>query len=88
MADQRRIEMTSFKADALTNPRDVIRENLKFLREYARRLLAENDDSLVAIEDFKEVLMKEYLAVGGSMGLTERDLVVLVFKDILDQYMN
>ena len=80
--------MTSFKADALTNPRDVIRENLKFLREYARRLLAENDDSLVAIEDFKEVLMKEYLAVGSSMGLTERDLMVLVFKDILDQSLN
>ena len=80
--------MTSFKADALTDPKDVIRENLKFLREYARRLLAENDDSLVAIEDFKEVLMKEYLAVGGSMGLTERDLMVLVFKDILHQSLN
>lgn len=80
--------MTSFKADALTDPKDVIRENLKFLREYARRLLAENDDSLVVIEDFKEVLMKEYLAVGESMGLTERDLMVLVFKDILHQSLN
>ena len=84
----RRIGMASFKANALTDPKDVIRENLKFLREYARRLLAENDDSLVAIEDFKEVLMKEYLAVGSSMGLTERDLMVLVFKDILDQSLN
>ena len=80
--------MTSFKADALTEPKDVFRENLKFLREYARRLLAENDDSLVVIEDFKEVLMKEYLAVGGSMGLTERDLMVLVFKDILHQSLS
>ena len=81
----RRIGMTSFKADALIDPREVIRENLKFLREYAKRLLAENDDSLVPIEDFKEVLMKEYLAVGASMGLTERDLMVLMFRNILEQ---
>ena len=84
LAAMRRIGMTSFKADALIDPREVIRENLKFLREYAKRLLAENDDSLVPIEDFKEVLMKEYLAVGASMGLTERDLMVLMFRNILE----
>ncbi len=84
----RRIGMASFKADALTDPKDVIRENLKFLREYAKRLLAENDDSLVPIEDFKEVLMKEYLAVGASMGLTERDLMVLMFRNILEHSLN
>jgi len=66
-------------------PKDVVRENLKFLREYARRLLVEDDDSLVAIEDFKDILMEEFLAEGKTLGLTERDMMVLVFRDILDQ---
>ena len=60
-------------------------ENLKFPREYARRLLVENYDSLVPIKDFKDVLMIEYLAVGDTLGLTERDLMMLVFENILDQ---
>ena len=63
----------------------MILENLKFPREYARSLLVENYDSLVPIEDFKDVLMTEYLAVGGTLGLTERDLMMLVFENILDQ---
>jgi hypothetical protein len=75
--------MTPDKADTLINPRDVIRENLKFLREYARRLLVEDDDSLASIEDFKNVLMDEYLAVGASLNLSQRDLMVLLFKNIL-----
>jgi hypothetical protein len=62
-----------------------MRENLKFLREYARRLLVEEDDSLVPIEDFKDVLTKEYLKVGASLGLTKRDLTVLLYKNILGQ---
>ena len=63
----------------------MILENLKFPREYARRLLVENYDSLVPIKDFKDVLMTEYLAVGDTLGLTERDLMMLVFENILDQ---
>ena len=77
--------MATSKADTLTDPKEVIRENLKFLREYARRLLVEEDDSLVPIEDFKDILMSEYLSVGTTLGLTERDMMVLVFKDILEQ---
>ena len=77
--------MSTTEVSTLTSPKEVIKENLKFLREYAKRLLVEDDDSLVPIEDFKDILMKEYLAVGASMGLTERDLMVLIFKDLLDQ---
>jgi hypothetical protein len=77
--------MESIKEELLTDPREVIRENLKFLREYASRLLLEEDDALVAIEDFKDVLMQEFLAVGGSLKLTERDMMVLLFRGILDK---
>ena len=77
--------MPAGSGNTLSNPKEVILQNLKFLGEYARRLLVEDDDSLVPIEDFKDVLMKEYLAVGDTLCLTERDLMMLVFKNILDQ---
>jgi hypothetical protein len=77
--------MEIIKEELLADPREVIRENLKFLREYARRLLLEEDDALVAIEDFKDALMQEFLAVGQSLQLTERDMMVLLFRGILDK---
>lgn len=69
----------------LTTPREILQENLVFLREYAKLLLVEEDESLTPIEDFKDVLMQEFLAMGTYLQLTERDMMVLVFKDILDQ---
>jgi hypothetical protein len=59
-----------------------MRENLEFLREYARRVLVDDDDTLTAIEDFKDALMDEYLSVGRDFQLTDRDLVVLIFRDL------
>ena len=60
---------------------------LKFPREYTRLLLVEDDDSMVLIKDFEDVLMKKYLAVGDTLGLTERDLIILVFKNIPGQVL-
>ena len=77
--------MESSRIESLADPKEVIRDNLKFLREYARRLLLEEDDSLVPIEDFKDVLMKEFLVIGESLKLTERDMAVLLFRGILDK---
>ncbi|MFQ6026572.1 MAG: hypothetical protein ACE5Q6_03540 [Dehalococcoidia bacterium] len=74
--------MTTLRKEALENPREVMRENLEFLREYARRVIVEDDDTLTPIEDFKDALMGEYLAVGQSFQLTERDLVVLIFRGL------
>jgi len=55
-------------------------ENLEFLREYASRLLVEDYDSLVPIGDFKDVLLTEYLVLEDTLGLTERDLMILVSR--------
>jgi len=77
--------MTPSKPNTRIKPREVFLENLKFLREYARRLLVEDDDTLVPIADFKDVVAKEYLTVGAALGLTERDLMVLLFKSVLEQ---
>ena len=74
--------MATLRKEALENPREVMRENLEFLKEYARRVLVEDDDTLTPIEDFKDALMGEYLAVGQSFDLTKRDLVVLIFRGL------
>jgi hypothetical protein len=77
--------METSRIESLADPKEVIRDNLKFLREYARRLLIEEDDSLLPIQDFKDVLMKEFLVVGKSLKLTERDMAMLLFRGILDK---
>ena len=48
----------------LISPQEIMQENLVFLREYARLLLVEEDETLAPVEDFKDVLMQEYLAMG------------------------
>ena len=62
------MQLTAGSGNTLSDPKEVILENLRFLREYARHLLVEYDDSLVPIGDFKDVLMQEYLAVGDTLG--------------------
>ena len=48
-----------------------MQENLVFLREYARLLLIEEDETLTPVEDFKDVLMQEFLEMGTYLKLTE-----------------
>ena len=67
----------------LISPQEIMQENLVFLREYARLLLIEEDETLTPVEDFKDVLMQEFLAMGTYSKLTERDMMLLIFKDIL-----
>ena len=50
------------------------------MREYARLLLIEEDETMTPVEDFKDVLMQEYLAMGTYLKLTERDMMLLIFK--------
>ena len=68
---------------SLISPQEIMQENLVFLREYARLLLIEEDETLTPVEDFKDVLMQEILAMGTYLKLTERDMMLLIFKDIL-----
>ncbi len=67
----------------LISPKEIMQENLVFLREYARLLLVEEDETLTPVEDFKDVLMQEFMAMGTYLKLTERDMMLLIFKDIL-----
>ena len=67
----------------LISPKEIMQENLVFLREYARLMLIEEDETLTPVEDFKDVLMQEFMAMGTYLKLTERDMMLLIFKDIL-----
>jgi hypothetical protein len=57
-----------------------MRQNLIFLREYAKRVIVDGDESVTALEDVKEALIEEVWRVGKSYQLTERDMTVLLYK--------
>ncbi|HLF05148.1 MAG TPA: hypothetical protein VI855_08025 [Dehalococcoidia bacterium] len=67
------------------DPKEVIRQNLTFLRAYARRVIVEGDDALTPIEDVKDVLAQEFVTLGRSFQLTDRDLALLIFHGIWEQ---
>jgi hypothetical protein len=64
------------------DPKEVMRQNLTFLRSYAKRTIVDGDTELAPIEDVKETLMAELRAIGRSFALTDRDMAVLLFQGI------
>jgi hypothetical protein len=68
------------------DPKKVMQQNLAFLREYARRVIVGEDDSLSPLEDIKEALVQEVWQTGQAFRLTERDLVLLLYKGVLPEY--
>ena len=67
------------------DPKHSMRQNLTFLREYARRIILEKDESLTALEDVKEALIEEVWKAGESFQLTERDVAILLYKGVLPE---
>jgi hypothetical protein len=67
------------------DPKHAMRQNLRFLREYAKRVILEKDESLTALEDVKEALIEEVWRAGESFQLTERDVAILLYKGVLPQ---
>ncbi len=70
----------------VAGPKEVMGESLKFLREYARRALIEKDDAVILTQDLKEARMQEFMAIGSSFQLTERDMVVLLYNSLFDNH--
>ena len=78
--------MTVTRNQGVASPKEVMGESLKFLRECARRALVEKDDTVILTQDLKEARMREFMAIGNSFELTERDMVVLLYKSIFDNH--
>ena len=68
-----------------TNPKQALRDNMAFLREYAKRVIVEKDESLTPLGDVKTALVQDVWKAGRSVGLTERDLVVLIYQGVFPE---
>ncbi len=71
--------MTTF---VQADPTKALRDNMVFLREYAKRVIVEKDESLAPLGDVKTALVQDVWNAGRSYGLTERDLVVLIYQGV------
>jgi hypothetical protein len=65
------------------DPKHAMRLNLQFLREYAKRIILDGDESLRALDDVKAGLLEEVWKAGDSFQLTQRDVVILLYKGVL-----
>ena len=67
----------------LVDPKRLMAEHLSTLREYAKRVLVQ-DDALNSAEDADRASrMREYLAVGASFQLTRSEMVDHLYKGLL-----
>ncbi len=64
------------------NPEQALRDNMVFLREYAKRVIVEKDEGLGLLGDVKSALVQDVWNAGQSYGLTERDMVVLIYQNV------
>ena len=64
------------------DPKQALKDNMAFLREYAKRVIVEKDETLTPLGDMKTALVQDVWNAGLSYGLTERDLVMLIFQDV------
>jgi hypothetical protein len=67
------------------DPRKAMRQNLTFLREYAKRVIVEGADSLTPLDDVKDALVQEVRRSGKSFNLTYRDVALLMYKGVLPE---
>ena len=67
-----------------TDPRALFDEHLSTLREHAGRIFLQETALSPAEEEDRESRMLELLAIGTSCGLTKREMVILLFGDVLN----
>jgi hypothetical protein len=63
----------------------LVAEHVQVLTGYARRVML-HDGSLSEVEDAeRQRRMVELMAMGSCLGLTESEIITLIFKDMLDE---
>lgn len=60
-----------------------MRRNIQFLREYAKRSLVQRNDRIRHLDNVKSAILDEVWKASESFRLTERDVVVLIYKGVL-----
>ena len=74
-------------ADYVANLRDdvkktILSQHLRALRSYLRKAFVDRDDLTRDENMDRQVRMREFLAIGKSFGLTDRQLVAHLFKGL------
>lgn len=64
------------------DPRELMGEHAEALREYARRALVQGESLSPEEEEDKAARAREFMALGSTFKLTERELVGLVFRGL------
>lgn len=65
------------------DPEYTMRRNIQFLREYAKRSLVQRNDRIRHLDNVKSAILDEVWKASESFRLTERDVVVLIYKGVL-----
>ncbi len=60
----------------------TMEEHVASLRDYAKRVLVDDGDLAPDEAERKASRLRELVAIGSSFGLTESELVTLVYKDL------
>ena len=70
---------------ALTvGPTELMAQHLTSLRAYARLVLVSGDELFTHEEKDKSFRMREFIDIGTSYKCTQKEMVGLIFKGILD----
>ncbi len=69
--------------ETLSDPRDTVAEHLKVLKGYANRNLVHGEELSEAEREDKNNRLVEFVAIGTSFRLTEKEMVQRIFPDML-----
>ena len=75
--------MSTNSLNALPESKLMLRQNVQFLRKYAKMLVVEGAERLTSLEGAKDGLMKEVWEASRFYNLTERDVAILIYKGVL-----
>jgi regulatory protein YycI of two-component signal transduction system YycFG len=67
----------------LNDPRDTVAEHLKALKAYVKKNLVHGEELTEAEKADKSTRLVEFVAIGDSFRLTEKEMVQLIFRDML-----
>ena len=60
-------------------------QNVRFLKEYAKRAIIEEDPSLATLDDVRQSYLNALWEASRHCGMTERDVAILLFKGVLPE---
>lgn len=69
----------------LKDPREVVAEHVDALRHYAKRVIVRSGSLSVDEDGDRSSRLDEFFAVGSSFDLTEREMVVQLYRGVLSE---